>query len=143
MSRIRGRDTGPELALRRALWAAGCRFRANWREPTVKVRIDIAALRRRIAIFVDGCFWHGCPLHAVTPTTNTAFWTQKIQINKARDDRQTKALLEQGWKVIRLWEHEIDDTDAVMACLLPMWQQTTQRTVPNNAKEAERQQDAR
>ncbi len=134
MSRIRSRDTGPELTLRRALWAEGCRFRTDWRDPCTRVRIDIAAPGKRIAVFVDGCFWHGCPLHAVTPATNTDFWTKKIGGNQARDERQTKALHEHGWTVVRLWEHEIESMEGVIARLLPMWRAPRPGPVHDNAE---------
>ena len=107
MSRIRGRDTGPELALRRALWATGLRFRAQWRHPFAG-RIDVAFPRLRIAVLVDGCFWHGCPAHGVQPKTNSAFWTGKLANNQARDARQTLALVRSGWMVVRCWEHEVE-----------------------------------
>lgn len=105
MSRIRGRDTGPEQVLRRALWAAGMRYRLHSRTPVG--RPDIVMKMRRVAIFIDGCFWHGCPEHYVRPRSRTAFWSAKLRENVARDIRQTAALTEQGWSVLRFWEHEV------------------------------------
>lgn len=116
MSRIRGRDTGPELKLRRALWARGLRYRVNYKLPG---RPDIAFVKLRVAIFVDGCFWHGCPDHSVKPKTNADFWAKKLEENHARDIRVTKELESRKWKVIRFWEHQImDDLDTVVDTVL-------------------------
>ena len=105
----RGRDTGPELALRRLLHAEGFRFRVDYRIDLVncRARPDIVFPRAKVAVFVDGCFWHGCPEHAEWPAENAEFWREKILGNRARDDRQTSALRAAGWKVIRVWEHEL------------------------------------
>jgi DNA mismatch endonuclease (patch repair protein) len=105
MSRIRGADTGPELALRRALWAAGHRYRLNSK---LTGRPDIVFPRQRVAVFVDGCFWHGCPEHAVKPKTNSDFWSRKLAGNIERDGRVNAGLENQGWRVVRIWEHEIE-----------------------------------
>lgn len=106
MSRIRGRDTGPELLLRRRLWAMGIRYRVNHR--CEGVRADIAVPRKKLAVFIDGCFWHGCPQHGVRPKTNVDFWSRKLDGNIARDRRQTESLRLAGWTVVRLWEHEVE-----------------------------------
>lgn len=121
MSRIRGRDTGPEITLRRAMTAAGLRYRIHWRVPEAKVTIDIASPGRRIAIFVDGCFWHGCALHGVKPHANSAFWNAKLSGNHDRDMRQTAALRALGWRVIRLWEHDIEDPYPSMTRIAAAW----------------------
>lgn len=105
MSRIRSRDTAPELRLRKALWHSGLRYRINFR--IGGVRCDIAFPRARLAVFVDGCFWHGCPEHYVRPRTRTQFWGKKLRENVARDRRQTLALEAAGWRVERVWEHEV------------------------------------
>jgi DNA mismatch endonuclease (patch repair protein) len=108
----RSRDTRPEKALRSLLHAMGLRFRVCTR-PVDQVRrtADVVFPRARVAIFVDGCFWHGCPDHYRTPRTNTAYWEDKITGNQLRD-RQTDVLLQDaGWTVVRVWEHE----DAVQA----------------------------
>ena len=105
MSRIRGRDTGPELALRRAAWAAGLRYRVR---NGLKGRPDIVFASARVAVFVDGCFWHGCPLHSVKLKTRAVFWAEKIERNRVRDAEVRIALKKQGWTVLRFWEHEID-----------------------------------
>ena len=103
----RGRDTGPELAVRRALHARGLRYRVDHPLPVDRRRrADIAFTRAKVAVFVDGCFWHGCPEHGTTPRTNTAFWAAKFARNRERDE-DTRSLLEaSGWTVLRFWEHE-------------------------------------
>jgi DNA mismatch endonuclease (patch repair protein) len=107
MKANRGRDNAYELRLRRALHAAGLRYRLHRRSITGTTRsIDIAFLGPRVAVFVDGCFWHGCPLHGTQAKSNSEWWRQKIEANRERD-RDTNARLESlGWKVIRIWEHE-------------------------------------
>lgn len=105
MSHIRGRDTSPEIELRRALWRCGSRFRINVATPGG--RADIGLTSRKIAVFVDGCFWHGCPLHYVRPRTRNVFWDEKLRENVERDRRQSARLVESGWTLIRVWEHEI------------------------------------
>lgn len=104
MSRIRGRDTGPEKILRKALWAAGLRYRIKNKLPG---KPDLVFFGKKIAVFVDGCFWHGCPKHYVKPKSNTDFWEEKIAGNVARDLRTNINLNERGWLVIRIWEHQI------------------------------------
>ena len=105
MSRIRGRDTGPEMALRRALWASGLRYRIY---PALPGKPDIAFISGKVAIFVDGCFWHGCSLHGVMPSTNTEFWRRKIGRNMERDNETNEKLEKAGWIVLRFWEHEVE-----------------------------------
>lgn len=103
----RRRDTGPELRLRSALHALGLRFRVD-RRPDVAIacRADVVFSRRRVAVFVDGCYWHGCPAHYVVPATNRAYWTAKIDGNRRRDTATAAALEAAGWRVVRVWEHE-------------------------------------
>jgi DNA mismatch endonuclease (patch repair protein) len=104
MSRIRGRDTSPEIRLRRILWQNGLRYRLSIR--IFGVRPDLVFKGPRIAVFVDGCFWHGCPEHYVRPrSSNAEFWARKLQENVLRDERQTLRLEAEGWQVLRLWEH--------------------------------------
>jgi DNA mismatch endonuclease (patch repair protein) len=100
-------NTTPELELRRELHARGLRFRIDRPVlPDKRRRADIVFGPSRVAIFVDGCFWHGCPEHATWPSTNEQFWREKIETNRQRD-RDTNAQLEAGkWQVIRVWEHE-------------------------------------
>jgi DNA mismatch endonuclease, patch repair protein len=100
--------TNPEIALRSALHHAGLRFRkdypirGNARRP---IRVDIAFPRARLAVFVDGCFWHGCPEHGTTPRTNQAYWAPKLARNAERDRENDVRLRELGWRVVRIWEH--------------------------------------
>ena len=102
----RRRDTGPELRLRSALHALGLRFRVDRRpDPAIACRADIVFSRRRVAVFIDGCYWHGCPAHYVTPSTNRAYWTAKIEGNRRRDAATTTAIEAAGWRVVRVWEH--------------------------------------
>jgi DNA mismatch endonuclease, patch repair protein len=107
MSRIRGRNTGPEVAVRRALWALGFRYRTH---SAIPGRPDIVFASARVAVFIDGCFWHGCPLHGVKPKTNRDFWREKIRKNRMRDRRVTHLLKADGWSVLRFWEHEVNDS---------------------------------
>jgi DNA mismatch endonuclease (patch repair protein) len=103
----RYRDTRPELAVRSAVHALGLRYRVAAR-PIVGVRrsADLVFRRRRVAVFVDGCYWHGCPDHFVLPRTNAAYWTAKIERNRARDAETDALLADAGWTVVRVWEHE-------------------------------------
>ncbi|GAA4892256.1 very short patch repair endonuclease [Tessaracoccus lubricantis] len=106
MSRIRSKDTTPELRLRQRLHRLGYRYRVNARpEQDLRYTADLIFTRARVAVFVDGCFWHGCPEHFVTPKTRTDFWLAKIDGNSARDRISTHALEEAGWTVVRIWEH--------------------------------------
>lgn len=106
MSRIPKRDTKPELALRRELHRRGRRFFVDRAVVPGRQRADLVFPGPRLAVFVDGCFWHACPEHPRTPRTNVEWWTAKLQRNVARD-RQTDAdLAEAGWAVVRVWEHE-------------------------------------
>ncbi len=104
MSAIRGRDTKPEILLRKALWYKGYRYRLKNRLPG---KPDIAFPTERLAVFVDGCFWHGCPEHYKKPSTHAAFWRDKIQKNRQRDKEVNALLKSHGWEVLRFWEHEV------------------------------------
>lgn len=114
MAAIRRRDTRPERELRAALHRIGYRFRKDYRVDLegVRARPDIAFTKRRVAVFVDGCFWHACPEHFASPRQNSTYWSPKIRGNVERDRRQDAALSEAGWVVLRIWEHEATD-DAV------------------------------
>ncbi len=107
MSRIRGRDTRMEVRLRSMLWRAGARYRKHPR--IAGCRPDFAFIGSRVVVFLDGCFWHGCPDHFVRPRTRTKFWLDKIRANVERDRRQTLRLESEGWCVLRFWEHGVDD----------------------------------
>lgn len=103
----RGSDTAPERALRAALHARGLRFFKNRRPvPGVRCRADIVFSTERVAVFVDGCFWHSCPTHGVSPRTNSAYWRAKLDRNVARDRRNDESLRAAGWDVLRVWEHD-------------------------------------
>ncbi|MFL5796801.1 MAG: very short patch repair endonuclease [Actinomycetota bacterium] len=100
-------DTRPEVAVRAALHAAGLRFRKEYpiRAGSRVVRVDVAFPRQRLAVFVDGCFWHMCPEHGVMPRRNVTYWRPKLRNNVDRDSRTDLALSEEGWAVVRIWEH--------------------------------------
>lgn len=104
MSHNRSTDTSPELKLRRQLWRRGYRYRVHAR---IRGRPDLVFKRKKVAVFVDGCFWHGCQQHKNPPRTNAAFWKTKIQGNVQRDHKITKELTDAGWVVLRFWEHEV------------------------------------
>jgi DNA mismatch endonuclease (patch repair protein) len=109
MQANRRRDTAAELALRSELHRRGARYRVDFpiRPPSGRlIRPDIVFPRKRVAVFVDGCFWHACPIHGTRPTANRTYWETKLVANRARDLRQTQALESAGWVVIRVWEHE-------------------------------------
>lgn len=110
MERTRRRDTGPEREIRRRLHALGYRYRVDAR-PTesCRSRADIVFRSRKLAIFVDGCFWHGCATHGTWPKANAAWWKQKIRANMARDEKTSATLRDCGWRVIRIWEHQPAD----------------------------------
>ncbi|WP_268968304.1 very short patch repair endonuclease [Tomitella gaofuii] len=107
MAAIRRTDTKPEVQVRCALHRAGFRFRKDL--PVVtrgrRARPDIAFTRQRLAVFIDGCFWHCCPEHGRSPTINTGYWSPKLARNVERDKLQTEALVADGWVVLRIWEH--------------------------------------
>jgi DNA mismatch endonuclease, patch repair protein len=103
----KGRDTRPELALRSAVHALGLRYRVGLRPvPQVRRTADIVFTRAKVAVFLDGCFWHGCPEHHRPAKKNADFWTEKISGNMVRDASTDARLGEAGWQVIRIWEHE-------------------------------------
>ena len=103
----KARDTKPELAVRRLLHAHGYRYRVNYRASRdIRRTADIVFSRRRIAVFIDGCFWHGCPLHGTSPKANSDYWGPKLAKNVERDLDTTARLTAEGWMVLRFWEHE-------------------------------------
>ncbi|WP_329078731.1 very short patch repair endonuclease [Streptomyces niveus] len=107
MSRQASRDTAPEVAVRKLLHAAGLRYRVNVPVPGMPRRtIDIVFGPAKIAVFLDGCFWHGCPEHATRPKSNAEWWRAKLDKNIARDRETTDHLEAAGWTVLRFWEHE-------------------------------------
>lgn len=106
MSHVRAKDTKPEIKLRKALWAEGLRYRLNYKLPG---KPDLVFVRSRVAVFVDGCFWHGCPEHGAIPETNSEFWLKKIKKNIQRDGVITEQLQVAGWVVVRIWTHELKE----------------------------------
>ncbi|WFS16361.1 very short patch repair endonuclease [Rhodococcus aetherivorans] len=114
-------DSKPEVRLRKALHGRGLRFRKDYRMDLggIRVRPDIVFTRRKVAVFVDGCFWHVCPVHGRQPTRNEWYWTPKLRRNVERDRVADEALTNAGWAVVRIWEHEDPDAavETVVAAL--------------------------
>lgn len=107
MQSNKGRDTRPELALRRAVHALGLRYRVSTRPlPQIRRTADLVFTRAKVAVFMDGCFWHGCPEHHTKSATNADYWADKLKRNRDRDAETDRLLCEAGWTVIRVWEHE-------------------------------------
>lgn len=108
MEANRRTDTGPERALRSELHGRGLRFRKDLRLRLAghAVRPDVVFTRLRVAVFVDGCFWHRCPEHALAPRSNAEYWREKLARNVERDRRNDEVLAAAGWAVARVWEHE-------------------------------------
>lgn len=117
MQANKGRDTTPELAVRRAAYRLGLRYRVSTRpEPSLRRTADLVFRGRRIAVFIDGCFWHGCPKHHTIAKRNAEYWASKVTSNLARDRDTTTQLTAAGWMVLRYWEHEpADDVAADIA----------------------------
>lgn len=113
MKAVRRRDTKPEKVLRSELHARGLRFKIDAPpEPGLRGRADVVFPRARIAIYVDGCFWHSCPEHATIPKANREWWEAKLAANVERDKRVTRDLTDRGWQVLRIWEHSDMPTTA-------------------------------
>jgi len=109
----RKRDTRPELAVRRAAHRLGLRYRVAARPlPHLNCTADLVFPRARVAVFVDGCYWHGCPEHYRPPRTNPSYWGPKIARNQERDSWVTAELSSEGWTVLRFWEHDLADVAA-------------------------------
>ncbi|GAA1739312.1 very short patch repair endonuclease [Nonomuraea bangladeshensis] len=107
MQSNRGKDTRPELALRRAVHALGLRYRVSVRPlPSVRRTADLVFPKVKVAVFMDGCFWHGCPDHHTKSATNAEYWAEKVRRNRERDAETDRLLREAGWTVVRVWEHE-------------------------------------
>jgi DNA mismatch endonuclease (patch repair protein) len=107
MERQARRDTKPELAVRRAVWHLGMRYRVDLMPvPGLRRRADMVFKRARVAVFVDGCFWHSCPQHATVPKANRQWWVEKLAANVERDRDTDRVLTDLGWTVVRVWEHE-------------------------------------
>jgi len=104
--RQRRRDTAPEVAIRRAVHARGLRYRVDATLPGTRRRADLLFTRAKVAVFVDGCFWHGCPEHGTQPKRNASWWAEKIAMNIRRDRDTDSRLAAADWKVVRVWSHE-------------------------------------
>ena len=105
MARIRGRDTRPELILRQQLWRAGHRYRVHRRD--VPGTPDLCSKKLRLAVFVDGCFWHGCPKHYRQPSSRVDYWQGKLQRNQRRRTQVMEELRQSGWRALVVWECEV------------------------------------
>ena len=107
MERQARRDTKAEMAVRRAVWHRGLRYRVDIAPLRgSRRRADLVFTRAKVAVFVDGCFWHGCPVHATSPKSNAEWWAEKLAANVQRDRDSDARLREAGWLVVRIWEHE-------------------------------------
>jgi DNA mismatch endonuclease (patch repair protein) len=123
MARQKRRDTAPELALRRALHTPGLRYRVDTAPlPGQRRRADVVFSGARVAVYVDGCFWHGCPEHGTAPRANADWWAEKLRRNRERDADTDARLVTAGWLAVRVWEHEdplvaaARVRDVVLAC---------------------------
>ena len=133
MSRLRRRDTLPELTLRRELHRRGLRYRLQQKVPGNNRRtIDVALTRARVAVYVDGCFWHGCPEHRHEPKQNSTWWEWKLANNRQRDADTDAELLRAGWVVVRVWEHET--AQAAADRVETVWRERTGRLPPYAAE---------
>jgi DNA mismatch endonuclease (patch repair protein) len=127
MSAIRSKDTKPEITLRKALWARGLRFRVYYG----REKIDIAFPSKKLAVFVDGCFWHGCPFHSHLPKSRESYWRPKLKKNIERDQAKNKRLETEGWKIMRFWEHELKELDKISATIqLELQRRSSSTKVP-------------
>lgn len=106
MSRVKGKNTTPEVKLRKALWRKGLRYRLGYKLPG---KPDMVFVSAHVVVFVDGCFWHGCPIHGSIPETNRDFWEKKVKKNIQRDLEVTDKLKGLGWTVLRVWTHELKE----------------------------------
>ena len=111
-----GRTTAPERHLRSLAHRLGLRFRVDCRpDPSLRCDADLVFRRSKVCVFVDGCYWHGCPLHFAVPKQNSTWWAEKIADNRSRDARRTTELKNRGWMVIRFWEHDVRGNSAAAA----------------------------
>ena len=137
----KGRDTKPELRIRSAAHALGMRYHVNAKPlPGLRRTADMVFTRAHIAVFVDGCFWHGCPEHHSVSKTNAGYWADKFRKNRDRDAETDQALRDAGWTVIRIWEHE--PVDSAVKRIHESWIEATSRdgttASPDSARLASR-----
>ncbi|MEO0128601.1 MAG: very short patch repair endonuclease [candidate division WOR-3 bacterium] len=119
MSQIKGKNTKPEVLLRRLLYSKGIRgYRIHYK---LSGKPDVVFTKKKIAIFIDGCFWHKCPVCFITPETRTEFWMKKIEDNVKRDKTVNKKLEKEGWTVLRFWEHEIKKSPGSVVSKIIRW----------------------
>lgn len=127
----RSRDTSLELRVRRALHGAGLRYRVDCAPIAgLRTRADVVFTKRHIAIYLDGCFWHGCPDHGSTPTAHADYWRPKLDRNRTRDQDVTRKLQDAGWTVLRFWEHE--PVDAIIETIMKTLDDQRVLRVPGN-----------
>nr|WP_276313701.1 very short patch repair endonuclease [Antribacter gilvus] len=112
MQRVRSRDTKPEMAVRRELHRRGRRYFVHQAVLPGRRRVDVVFPRTRVAVFIDGCFWHSCPDHLRMPASNLDYWAMKLRRNRERDRQTDRDLEAAGWTVVRVWEHEPPDAAA-------------------------------
>jgi DNA mismatch endonuclease (patch repair protein) len=141
MQANKGRDTTPERALRSAAHALGLRYRVSTRPIPQLRRTDTADMvfsRARVAVFLDGCFWHGCPDHHTQAATNARFWADKVESNRQRDADTDKQLTDAGWLVVRVWEHEDPIAAALRVAKIVKTRPVTSRSradgIPNTSR---------
>jgi len=111
MSKVRSKDSKIEVEFRKKLWRAGFRYLKN--SPKYYGKLDLVLPKYKTVIFIDSCFWHGCKKHGTIPKTRKKFWTEKIEGNKARDKEVSRYYKKKEWKVIRIWEHDLKDTNSI------------------------------
>jgi DNA mismatch endonuclease, patch repair protein len=114
MTHTRRRDTKCELAIRSAVHRLGLRYRVDLRIAGLRTRADLAFTKARVAVFIDGCFWHACPVHGTWPKANAHWWRKKIEANVRRDREADRRLASSGWQVLRFWEHQEPETAAAL-----------------------------
>jgi DNA mismatch endonuclease (patch repair protein) len=115
MAQVKGKNTRLEVDFRKKLWGRGFRYRVGYK---LLGKPDLVFIGPKVAVFIDGCFWHGCPVHGQQPKTNVAFWCAKLSKNKKRDELVNDELSQRGWRVVRFWEHEVKrDFDQCVARL--------------------------
>jgi len=127
MAQVKGTDTKPEIILRKALWKKGYRYRLHYSLPG---RPDFVFVKQRVAVFVDGCFWHGCPVHYSAPQTREQYWKDKLEKNVLRDLAVDDKLISEKWRVQRVWQHDLKDLDKVVNKLVEILNPNNQNYSP-------------